>query len=124
MSYSLNFVAVHVPNRTGQAWDFLDDLQDRYEQDRGRTHPQLKRLHDLLVARYPCPPAGDPLFGDCVWADGPLINQFASEMAMVAIKPEHAEEVVAFAVESALALGITVMDAQDEKIYRRSSAND
>ena len=121
MSYSLDFVVPKVPNRKGQAWDFLEDLEDRYEDDRGPTHPLLKQLHAALVARYPCLSSyadGTPEKEDCPWADGPLINNFASEMAMVAIKPSRAAELVPYAVEQALALGITVMDGQDETIYR------
>jgi hypothetical protein len=121
MSYVLDFVVPRVPNRKGQAWDFLEDLQDRYEEDRKPAHPLLLKLHQILVTRYPCLSSyadGDPDKADCVWADGPLINNFASEMGMVAIAPAHVPEVLAFAVESALALGITVMDGQDEKIYR------
>ena len=121
MSYSLDFVVPGVPNRKGQAWDFLEDLTDRYEDDRGPTHPLLRQLHDVLVARYPCLSSyadGDPEKDDCPWADGPLINNFASEMGMVSIKSSRAEEVVPFAVDAALALGITVMDGQDEKIHR------
>ncbi len=121
MSYSLDFVVPSVPNRKGQAWDFLEDLTDRYEDDRGPTHPLLRQLHDLLVARYPCLSSyadGDPEKDNCAWADGPLINNFASEMGMVSIKFARAEEVVPFAVDAALGLGITVMDGQDEKIHR------
>lgn len=121
MSYSLDFVVPSVPKRKGQAWDFLEDLQDRYEEDRGPAHPLLKQLHDVLVARYPCLSSyadGDPEKENCPWADGPLINNFASEMGMVAIKFSRAEDVIPFAVESALALGITVMDGQEEKIHR------
>lgn len=121
MSYALDFVVPSVPNRKGQAWDFLEDLSDRYEDDRGPTNPVLKRLHAVLVERYPCLSSysdGDPRKEECPWADGPLINNFASEMGMVSIKYSRAEEVVPFAVDAALALGITVMDGQNEKIYR------
>ena len=121
MSYALNFLIPAVPNRKGQAWDFLEDLQDRSEDDRAPAHPLLKQLHDVLVARYPCLSSfadGDPDREDSPWADGPLINNFASEMGMLAIKFSRVEEVIPFAVESALALGITVMDAQEEKIHR------
>lgn len=125
MSYALNFVIPVVPNRKGQAWDFLEDLQDRYEDDRAPAHPLLKQLHDVLASRYPCLSSyadGDLSREDCPWADGPLINNFASEMGMLAIKISRAEEVIPFAVEAALALGITVMDAQDDKIHRPSRA--
>ncbi len=121
MSHSLDFVVPDVPKRKGQAWDFLEDLQDRYEDDRGAPHPRLKQLHAVLVARYPCLssyPENDPGKDDCPWADGPLINNFAGELGEVAIKFSRAEEVVAFAVSAALALGITVMDGQTEAIHR------
>jgi hypothetical protein len=121
MSYALDFVVARVPNRKGQAWDFLEDLTDRYEDDRAPAHPLLQQLHDALVARYPCLSSyadGDPEKDNCPWADGPLINNFASELGMVSIKFPRVDEVLPFAVESALALGITVMDGQEEKIYR------
>lgn len=121
MSHVLNFVVPPVPKRKGQAWDFLEDLQDRYEDDRGPTHPLLLQLHQVLVERHPCPSSysdRDSERAHCPWTDGPLINNFASEMAMVAIRPEYAADVVPFAVASALALGISVMDAQDESICR------
>ena len=121
MSYTLEFVVPKVPNRKGQAWDFLEDLQDRFEDDRAAPHPLLKQLHAALVDRYPCLSSyadGDPAKEECPWADGPLINNFASEIGEVSIKSSRAAEVVPFAVEQALALGITVMDGQDESIYR------
>lgn len=121
MSYILNFVVPRVPRRTGQAWDFLQDLQDQFENDRGPTHPSLTQLHRVLVARYPCRSSyadGDSELEDCPWADGPLLDNLASEMGMVSIRPSRAEEVLPFAVESALALGISVMDEQDETIHR------
>jgi len=121
MSYTLEFVVPKVPNRKGQAWDFLEDLQDRFEDDRGAPHPLLKQLHAALVDRCPCLSSyadGDPAKEECPWADGPLINNFASEIGEVSIKSSRAAEIVPFAVEQALALGITVMDGQDESIYR------
>lgn len=121
MSYTLEFVVSKVPNRKGQAWDFLEDLQDRFEDDRGAPHPLLKQLHAALVDRYPCLSSyadGDPAKEECPWADGPLINNFASEIGEVSIKFSRVAEVVPFAVEQALALGITVMDGQDESIHR------
>ncbi len=121
MSYTLDFVVPQVPNRKGQAWDFLEDLQDRFEDDRGAPHPLLKQLHAALVDRYSCLSSyadGDPEKENCPWADGPMINNFASEIGEVSIKSSRASEVVPFAVEQALALGITVMDGQDESIYR------
>lgn len=121
MSYTLDFVVPKVPNRKGQAWDFLENLQDRFEDDRGAPHPLLKQLHAALVDRYPCLSSyadGDAAKEECPWADGPLINNFASEIGEVSIKSSRAAEIVPFAVEQALALGITVMDGQDESIYR------
>ncbi|MBK9658132.1 MAG: hypothetical protein IPO66_23100 [Rhodanobacteraceae bacterium] len=97
MSYTLEFVVPKVPNRKGQAWDFLEDLQDRFEDDRGAPHPLLKQLHAALVDRYPCLSSyadGDPAKEECPWADGPLINNFASEIGEVSIKSSRAAEIV------------------------------
>ena len=121
MSYALDFVVARVPNRKGQAWDFLEDLQDRYEDDRSPAHPKLAQLVDVLLSEYPCLTSyadGDPEKDNCPWADGPMINNFAGEMGMVAIKFSRVEAVLPFVVESALALGITVMDGQTEAIHR------
>ena len=114
MSYDLDFVIAPVPKRKGQAWDFLEDLQTRFEDDRSPPHPLLRQLHDVLVARFPDDDLAHEL---CPWAHGPLIKGFAREMGMVAIRFGRSD-VVQFAIDAALALGITVMDGQEDMIHR------
>lgn len=121
MSYMLDLVAVKVPNKKGQAWEFLEDLRERFYDDEGARAPALVKLHEALVERYPCKSTykrGSVELKNCPWMEGPLLKGFAGEMGMLSINPEHVEEVVPFVVETALALGLVVMDEQEDKIYR------
>ena len=64
----------------------------------------------------------DPEMENCPWADGPMIQNFASKMGMVAIVYSRADELVPFILEKALALDIIVADGQSERIYRPSES--
>jgi hypothetical protein len=78
-------------------------------------------LHSALTARYPCLCSyadDDDGAEECPWADGPLINNFANEMAILAIRFSRADELVPFIVKEANSLGISVADGQTGKIYR------
>lgn len=121
MSYIIDLVAVKVPSKTGQAWQFLEDLRERFYDDDGARAPALVKLHDALVERYPCKSSykrGSSELKNCPWVEGPLLKGLASEMGMLSISAEHVQEVLPFVVETALALGVVVMDEQADKIYR------
>ncbi|MCH1918691.1 hypothetical protein L9G15_04515 [Shewanella sp. A3A] len=98
-------------------------MREEYYEDKSGTHPKLKDLHEILTKKYPCLCSfeyDDPAMDDSPWADGPMINNFASKMGMVAIVWSKADEVFPFVLESALSLGIIVADGQSEVIYRPS----
>ncbi|MFZ6659013.1 hypothetical protein, partial [Undibacterium sp. TJN19] len=75
--------------------------------------------HAQLVKQYPCLSSydeDDQDRDDCPWSDGPLINNFGSQMAMLGIS-NHQDEVLAYVLVCAGKLNLTVMDAQEGVIY-------
>lgn len=118
MSYSLVFSRVEIPNDVSDPWEWVNgEIEKYYEDDRG-PHPTLQELYDQLTAKYPCIcDLSDEEIDNGVWADGPLINNFAQDLAMVSISFSVIEEVAPFVIETANALNITVFDHQNQTIY-------
>jgi hypothetical protein len=115
MSYTVTFVPMKVSGNDSEAFAEVEALQERYGQtEHDARHPALVALHDALVARFP--ETDDP--DDAPWADGPLIENFGSEMGMVAIVFSRVEEVLPAVLEIALAHGITVLDDQTGLVHR------
>ncbi len=115
MSYTVTFVPTKVSGTDSEAFEQVEALQERYgPTENDARHPALVNLHDALVARFP--ETEDP--DDAPWSDGPLIENFGSELGMVAIAFSRVEEVVPFIVEVALARGITVLDDQTGLVHR------
>lgn len=121
MSFTVDLLLTEIPRDNIRAWKYIHSLREEYYQDESGTHETLLKLHDILVQTYPCLCSyadDDPDIDACPWADGPMINNFASKMGMLAITYSRADEVFPFVLTHALALGITVADGQSEKIYR------
>jgi hypothetical protein len=124
MSFTLDLIVGDLPASSPEAWAEIERLRGSYYGDTRDKAPALLQLHERLTQRYPCLCSyadDDPAMDDSPWADGPMINNFASEMGMLAISYSRADEVVPFIIKEALQLGITVADGQSEKIYRPSS---
>ena len=121
MSFTVDLIVAPLPARDEDAWKAILGLREIYYEDERTKAPVLLRLHDVLVARYPCLSsyaADNPAIDECPWADGPMLGNFAHDMGMLAISFRRADELLPFIVESANALGITVADGQSERIYR------
>ena len=104
-----------------EAWKVIEDMRERYYDDEGEKSKLLVKLHDQLIVQYPCLCSyadDDKDLENSPWADGPMLGNLASEMGMLAIVWNRADEVFPFILEKALELGITVADGQSEKIYR------
>lgn len=120
MSYTLDLIVARLPLENGDAWKAVEDLRSRYYGDPKEKAPLLVKLHEKLTERYPCLCSyvdDDPAMEDSPWADGPLINNFSSEMGMVAIVFSKVDEAFPFVVQTATGLGITVADGQTGAIY-------
>lgn len=121
MSYTVDLIVGSLPSDKKDAWKAIERLRETYYEDKRERAPALAALHTELTARYPCLSsyaADDAGVDDCPWADGPMINNFAHEMGMLAISFSRADEVVPFIIEKANALGITVADGQSGEIFR------
>jgi hypothetical protein len=126
MSYTVDLIIGELPQSDAEAWQAIEVLRARYYGDKAEKSPVLIALHQKLTDRYPCLCSyadDDPRMEQCPWADGPMIDNFASEMGMLAVIFSRADEVVPFIIKSAIELGITVADGQSLKIYRPRSAH-
>ncbi|KZX79232.1 hypothetical protein A3715_28465 [Oleiphilus sp. HI0009] len=121
MSFTVDLLLTEVPRNNEEAWEYIQNLREEYYEDDSGAHEKLQKLHDRLVEKYPCLSSydeDDPEFESSPWADGPMINNFASKMGMLAVVYQRVDEVFPFILENALELGIIVADGQSEKIYR------
>ncbi|WP_136798467.1 hypothetical protein [Desulfosediminicola ganghwensis] len=121
MSFTVDLILTDVPRDNGTAWRYIEALRDEYYEDKSGAHEKLKKLHAVLIQKYPCLCSyadDDPEMDNSPWADGPIMDNFASKMGMLAIVYSRANEVFPLILEKALALDIIVADGQSEKIYR------
>jgi hypothetical protein len=119
MSYLVHVVVPRLPRQPALAWEALENLRQPDEDD-GARDPKLVRLHDTLTQVYPCLSsyrADDPRIDDCPWSDGPLIDNFGSEVAVLGLAGPNLDEVLPFLVESAGILGLTVLDEQAGAVH-------
>ena len=122
MSYIIDVVVPAVPADDTAAWDFSETLRGRYFDDDRPVSPQLLALHAALTARYPCLSSYGPDDDDidsCAWSDGPLINNFSSDMVALGLSGGPQREAVRdFVIHSAHTLGLTVFDPQAGSVSR------
>lgn len=121
MSYTVDVILPEVPRGT-DVYAFRDRLLDEQAKRLDvedappfeEASPAFAELHRRLTARYPC--ICDDDAGP--WSDGPLINNFGQEIATLGISYSRVAEVLPFLIETALAMGFSVVDGQDDKIHR------
>ena len=122
MSFTLDLILTDdIPKEANKAWGYIGALRDEYYDDETGAHEKLIKLESILTDKYPCLCSfdeDDPEIESCVWADGPMIGNFASKMGMLAISWSKADEVFPFVLQQAHALDITVADGQSSIIYR------
>jgi hypothetical protein len=89
MSYIVAVLLQPVPSDDAMAWAVVNQI---IEQEGPR--PQVfQELHDLLTAHYPCMCAvPDDQIDDTVWSDGPLINNFGHQAAVLVTMDETVDD--------------------------------
>lgn len=123
MSYSLVFTHIEVPSSTSEAWKWEEGMIEPYYEDERKSHPKLKELYDALTEKYPCIcTLPDEEVDGGAWSDGPLINNFSGDLAMVAFSFNRTDELLPFILEKTKKLGITTFDHQTQLIHRPTMA--
>ncbi|GAA5172949.1 hypothetical protein [Viridibacterium curvum] len=124
MSYTIDLIVSDLPSSNDEVWKAIEALRAVYYEDKREKSPKLLQLHEVLTEKYPCLSSyeDDEDDDECPWADGPMLNNFAHEMGMLAISFSRADEVVPYVVQKANALGIVVADGQSGKVYRPQQA--
>ncbi len=119
MSYSLVFAREGIPDTDQAAWSWTEEMMEPYYADTRGPHPEFRKLHDRLVATYPCLCSlPDDEVDEGVWSDGPLIDNFMQDLGMVAFSYSREDEVLPFVLKTAANLRITVFDHQTHTIHR------
>ena len=121
MSFTVDFFIEDLPSDEQEAWKLIEKMREEYYEDESEKSELLLKLGDVLTSKYPCLTSyddDDPAMDDSPWADGPMTDNMASKMGMIAIRYSHVEEVFPFVLESAINLGLIVVDGQSEQIYR------
>jgi hypothetical protein len=127
MSYTIDLIIEELPFDEKEAWNRVESLREKYYGDEREKSPLFLELYKNITKVYPCLCSyadDDPAMDESPWADGPMINNFANEMGMLAIVYSKVDDVVPFVINEAKRLGITVVDGQDGKIHRPRSSED
>ncbi|MFQ3223840.1 MAG: hypothetical protein ACI8Z5_000079 [Lentimonas sp.] len=119
MSYSLVFTRLKIPTNDEEALRWVESKFQAHYDDERAPHSIFQRLHDALVERFPCLSSlPEHERDDAAWVEGPLIQGFSHDLAIVAFHFTRVEDVMPFVVEAALKLGCTVFDLQGMNVYR------
>lgn len=115
MSYTVVICLPPIPIEDKQAWDQVEEVVER----KGSIPPIMHTLLDRLTARYPCPGTlSNGQADQSVWCEGPLSNTLGPQAAVLNLSSACVEEVLPFVVETAMELGMIVLDPQDGCIHR------
>ena len=124
MSYTIEIYTSTLPDDDQQALAQAEQIKVAYRQESGKIHPGLRKLHGLLIKEYPCLSSyeddEEEGMDDCPWSDGPLINNFGAQMAILGIR-NHQDEVLAHILSCAGKLQLSVIDPQEGVLYRPNS---
>ena len=121
MSYSVGLQLGSIPSDSTIAFQQFGTLADVLAIEE-RANPTFVTIHDELTARFPClcnMPDDD--IDDRVWSDGPLINNFGEQVAVIGFSYSTVETVLPFVIEVAHKYGATVFDGQTSTIFRPDS---
>lgn len=114
MSYVVNITSLPLPDNEEEAWDCLVEIDAANEGTFGTPGPKMEELYRRLSKRYPCITEAT----ESPWCDGPLLDNFGRDIATIGVIYSRATEAMLFIIEVATQLGCTVLDGQDDKIYR------
>jgi hypothetical protein len=115
MSYDLAVVVPPIPERDAEAWASLD-IETA---EKGRPPAVFRKLHDRLVARFPCLsslPADQ--VDRSVWSSGPLWTSFGKRAAILTLVYSRVKDALPFIFETALSLDLAVFDLSRDQIHR------
>jgi hypothetical protein len=115
MSYDIAIVTEVIASTDAAAWSQIDALVEL----QGEPPAVFRRLHDQVVARYPCLSTLDDDTADAgAWSSGPLWSGFGPVAAVLSIQHPRADEVVPFVVDTCRLLGLSVFDWTTRQIHR------
>lgn len=123
MGYQVQIIEADLSVNDGQASIEIDKIVSLHLQTEEKPSSTLLKLYKLLVKKYPCLSSyrdDDPKIDDCVWADGPLLNNFGQHAAVLEIASDE-EQVMAFILQCASELNLTVVDFESGFIFRPNS---
>ena len=120
MSYTVGLLVQPAPTDDATAFEQFNTLADTGDANE-QPHPTFVAVHAELTARFPCIcDLPDDLVDEGVWSDGPLINNFGAQQAVIGFMFSSVETVLPFVIEVARKHRITVFDWQTETIHRPS----
>lgn len=123
MGYQVQIIEADLSVDDGQASIEIDKIVSQHLLTEEKPSSTLLKLYKLLVKKYPCLSSyrdDDPKIDDCVWADGPLLNNFGQHAAVLEIASDE-EQVMAFILQCASELNLTVVDFESGFIFRPNS---
>src|SRR4051812_16377214 len=107
MSYDVAIVLPPIPDRDAEAWAKLNIETGQ----KGRAPAVFRKLHDRLIARFPCLTSfPDDRSDESVWSFGPLWAGFGKRLGVLNMGYSQVEKALPFIIETAISLGLPVFD--------------
>lgn len=123
MSFQIQIIEPTLPENEAQANIDIDRIIANHLHVDEKPSATLLKLYKILIKKYPCLSSyrdDDPKIDDCVWADGPLLNNFGHQAAVLSIASDE-EQVMAFILQNAGEMNLTVVDPESGTTYRPNS---
>jgi hypothetical protein len=116
MSYNIGIIKHNLPKDFAKACALFEKFADSDAPD--TIDPVYLKFHDEITKIFPCICSlPDNEVDNGVWCDGPLIGNFKTNGPVIGFVFSKVEEALPVVVESALKMGLCVLDWQAEMVY-------
>lgn len=120
MSYTFAVCNATLP----KVYEVAEEQAFRLQKEPEPNPAVFYQLIDRLIARYPC--ISDPTridSDDGPWCSGPLRQKSYNRATVLGLIFSRVDEVLPFVIETATAIGLTVVDWQTGKVHRPRERN-
>ncbi len=121
MAYMIGFQIPPAPTDNQQAFEQFDTLAESVTIEE-EPHPIFIKVHSELTNKYPCLcDLPEDRIDDGIWSDGPLIDNFGQQAAVLGIMFSKVEASVPYVFDVGLKHGVTMFDWQTGIVHRPNS---
>ena len=119
MSYTFAISRKTLPESVLNPCEWINSEVELAHSEDQNPHDEFLRLHNTLTDKYPCMcDMDEDDIDECVWSDGPLINNFSKDIAVLGMTNSAASEFGGDIYDMILENGFWIFDYQSSSIYQ------